>query len=199
MVTRSISTTAAALRVWPEPGKWTYDDYACLPADGYRYEVIGGELYLSTAPGTRHQRIAIALGSGMFEQAGSQQLGEVLAGPCDVLLAPGDVVQPDILFVAAARRDIVGPENVRGAPDLVVEILSPSDVEHDRERKHALYARHGVREYWIVDPVGRTIEVFALGASGFGAPGTAGPGQRARSAVLAGFEVAVDEVLPAGG
>jgi Uma2 family endonuclease len=199
MVMKAISTAAGALRVWPEPGAWTYEDYARLPDDGYRYEVIDGELYMSPAPSTLHQRILLQLVTQFHSFASRSGAGEVLMAPCDVLLAPGVVVQPDLLFIRADRRGIVEPNNVVGAPDLVVEILSPSDVEHDRERKHALYARHGVQEYWIVDPVGRTIEVYGLVGDGYGAPAAAGPGQRACSAVLAGFEVAVDEVLPAGG
>lgn len=199
MVVRAISTTAGALRAWPAPGRWTYDDYARLPDDGFRYEVIEGELYMSPAPRTVHQRVSRRLLVQLDAYATDTGTGEAFAAPCDVRLGRGTVVQPDLFFVTTERRGIVGELCVDGAPDLVVEILSPGDTDHDRVRKHALYAQHGVREYWIVDPPARTIDVFVLEGMVFAEALRARPGATVRSAVLTGFAVAVDAVLPPGG
>ena len=199
MVMKALSTTAGALRVWPEPGRWTYEEYARLPEDGYRYEVIEGDLLMSPAPATTHQRISRRLLVLLDAFAARTGAGEALAAPCDVVLARGTVVQPDLLFVATERRSIIGPLNVTAAPDLVVEIISPGDPEHDRVRKHELYARHGVREYWIVDPAARTIDVFALQGADYVLATHAGPGDVAQSVLLVGFSAAVDEVVPAVG
>lgn len=197
MVMRAISTTAGALRVWPAPATWTYEDYAQLPDDGYRYEVFEGDLLMSPAPTTDHQDAVIRLSTLLFLWVKATGAGRVLTAPCDVVFAPAVVVQPDILFVAADRTHLIGPQNIAGAPDLVVEIVSPSDPDYDRVRKHELYARHGVREYWIVDPVSRTIEVFVLGPDGYGPALRSGSGETARSNVLVGFAAAVDDVMPA--
>jgi len=94
----------------------------------------------------------------------------VLCAPLDVVLGEGEeseVVQPDIFFISKGREKIIAEEEIRGAPDLVVEIISPGTAERDRGYKKTLYARHGVREYWIVDPKGKTVEVYTLGAKGF--------------------------------
>jgi Uma2 family endonuclease len=198
MVMRAISTTAGAMRVWPAPGEWTYDDYARLPDDGYRYEVIEGEPFMSPSPSTIHQLVLARLHVVFHHAAAATHAGVLLFAPCDVVLGRRTVVQPDLLFVSAERRDIIGPKNVQGAPDLVVEILSPSDPDHDRIRKRELYARHGVREYWIVDPAERSIEVLILGEGGYATSSRARPGDAVASTVLAGLSVEVDEVMMSG-
>lgn len=177
---------------------WTIEDYAQLPDDGYRYELIEGDLYMSPAPTTVHQRTLRRLLVRLDAHAVASGAGETFVAPCDVLLPSGGVVQPDLLFVTTEQRDIVGPRNIAGAPNLVVEILSPGDLDHDRVRKHALYARNGVREYWIVDPAARTIDVFVLGTDGYDPAARSGPGDIARSLVLDDFTVAIDDVMPAG-
>src|SRR5262245_14900245 len=184
MVMRAISTTAGAMQVWPEPGRWTYDDYARLPDDGYRYELVEGELFMSPSLVPFHQRVLLRLAMALEQHVRETGAGEVLVAPCDVVLGPGTVVEPDILFVSAAREAIVGPKHVTEAPDLVVEILSPSDPDHDRVRKFALYAQHGVREYWIVDLAERTVDVFVLAAGAFALASRAGPNEWARSRLL---------------
>ena len=120
------------------------------------------------APTTRHQRISNNLNSLLRQQVKHYRLGEVLYAPVDVILGQGDareVVQPDLVFVAATRREIVKLHGIEGPPDLVAEILSPGTEEPDRGYKLKMYARHGVLEYWIVDPEMRTIDVYKLGAS----------------------------------
>ena len=143
----------------------TWDHVKQLPDDGNRYEAIGGELYVTPAPSVRHQRISKRLYSaleGIVEEPG---LGEVLFAPLGVRFpATGEGVQPDLLFVSNERREIVAPDELKGAPDLVVEILSPTTAGRDTDLKRLLYERQGVAEYWIVDPDARTVDVWRFGS-----------------------------------
>ena len=145
---------------------YTYDDYRTLPEDmSRRYELLHGELYMVPAPTTLHQRILRRLLVVFDRHVAAHRLGEVLLSPVDVILGQGDareVAQPDLVFIAQARRDIVKLHAIEGAPDLAIEILSPGTEERDRGYKRTLYARHGVKEYWIVDPQTRTVEVHAM-------------------------------------
>jgi Uma2 family endonuclease len=140
----------------------TYSDYAALPDDGRRYELHQGELSVTPAPGVRHQRVIIPLGSRLYEHVRARGLGEVLVAPTDCILSNVTVVQPDILYVATDRQAITSERGIEGAPTLVVEVLSPSTARLDRGRKMTLYAEHGVPYYWIVDPETRSIEAFEL-------------------------------------
>ena len=113
-----------------------------------------------------------------------------------MVLSKTDVVQPDLLFVSDERAHLLlGGDNVLGAPDLVVEILSPATAGRDRTLKRALYARHGVKEYWLVDPDARTVTVLGLGAGDFEVVGTYGQGQTMSSPTLSGFSAGLDEFL----
>ena len=139
----------------------TWEDVLRMPDDGNRYEFIGGRLYVTPAPVTRHQRVLARLWSALFRILVDSGLGEVLSAPLLVEFpGTGDRVQPDLLFVSHERRAIIGEKQVTGAPDLVVEILSPSTAHRDRGIKLDLYARHGVREYWIADPVEDVVDVW---------------------------------------
>lgn len=189
--------TASQGRPWPpEQGQWTYEDWLRLPDDGFRYEVLNGVLYMTPPPRIRHQSVShnleLALGNFVKEHG----RGIVLSAPCGVRL-PGQPVpvQPDILFVQAERRDILGEEYIEGAPDLVVEILSPSNWLYDRTEKFRAYQKARVPEYWIVDYRARTIEVFVLEEGTYALLSKSGAGEVARSKALAGFEVAVDSVF----
>jgi Uma2 family endonuclease len=105
-------------------------------------------------------------------------------------------VQPDLVFVAAERMDIVTQRAIEGVPDMTVEVLSPSNWLDDRRTKFALYAEIGVREYWIVDPDERTVEVFALQAGRYGLVDRFGVGDTLHSDLLAGFEMDVEDIFP---
>ena len=131
--------------------KLTYEDYALIPEDGQRHEIIDGEHYVSPAPTLSHQRLAfrLTLRVGGFVEA--NHLGLFFFAPADVLLSAHDVVQPDLLFVSKERAEIVGLENIKGAPDLVIEILSKSTLRLDKGPKLKAYERWGVREYWMFD------------------------------------------------
>ena len=174
--------------------KLTYADYL-KTADDERYELLNGELVMPPAALPGHQMISMALASRLYLYVDEKGLGTVVAAPTDVVLSDTDVVQPDVLFVSSQRSQIVTRENVRGAPDLVVEILSPATEERDRTVKLDLYAQHGVKEYWIVDPDAKTISVLLRGEGGFRVVGVYGEGETLRSPTLAGFNVALDEVF----
>ena len=156
----------------PGPGKWTYEDYARLPEDGNRYEVLDGELYVSPSPRTRHQAVSRNLVSLLHVYVSQHGLGEVYSAPIDVIFAPRMVAVPDIVFVAATRKSIITGRAIEGAPDLSVEILSPSSVRQDRVVKAVLYARHGVRHYWIADPEACSLETFVLAGQRYRSTGT---------------------------
>ena len=147
--------------------RFTYEDYKHLPeSETKRYELLDGELIMVPAPSIGHQRVSrnmlLLLGAYLREHP----RGEILDAPCDVRLGE-DVVQPDVIYITNERRTIIKEEAVEGAPDVVIEILSPVTAGRDRTYKRTLYARHGVREYWLVDPEERTIEVLQLTEAGF--------------------------------
>lgn len=144
-----------------EKRRYTYEDYLKTP-DGERYELIGGKLIMTPAPVIKHQKISIRIGSALEKFVRENNLGEVFAAPCDVYLDEGNVVQPDILFVSKEREGIITERNVQGAPDLVIEIISDWSVYRDMVQKKRLYARYGVKEYWIALPEESSIEVYLL-------------------------------------
>lgn len=140
--------------------KLTYEDLANTPEDGKRYEIIDGKLYVSPAPRVRHQVVVGELHANLYNFLKGHPVGRVYLGPCDVLLSLHDVVEPDLLFVARGHEEILTELNLQGPPDLVVEVLSPSNRRHDEVRKWRLYERSGVREYWIVDAAKGRIRIF---------------------------------------
>jgi Uma2 family endonuclease len=174
--------------------KFTYEDYRNAPEDK-RYELLDGDLVMTPAPGERHQSVSALLTSRLFQFVTENRLGRVYAAPFDVVLSNTDVVQPDLLFVSNERADVVTAANVQGAPDLVVEILSPSSVERDRTLKRRLYARHGVSEYWIVDTDARTATVLLLQDGEFEAAATYGEGETLISPMLPGLALNVVELF----
>ena len=141
----------------------TYSDYAAIPDDGRRYELIDGELILTPAPGTRHQWVVLRLAEILSRHSRERSSGIVLVSPLDVILCDSTTVQPDIVYLDESRRGMMRTRGIDGSPTLVVEALSPERPDHDRRKKKKLYARHRVPHYWIVDPIGRTIEGFLLG------------------------------------
>jgi Uma2 family endonuclease len=146
----------------PPQGRWTYADYAALPDDGNRYEIIDGVLFMTPAPGTGHQSVSNLIATLLTIHVQFAGLGRVFAAPIDVELAPGSVVQPDVLVVLNANLGSITPSRIVGAPDLIVEIASPSTAGYDRREKQDAYAQAGVREYWIVDPSAQTVELLTL-------------------------------------
>ena len=174
----------------PESLRFTYEDYLLTP-DDRRYELVDGDLFLTPAPTPTHQQIAGELFARLREFVEAQRLGRVVIAPCDVVLSHYDVVQPDVFFIRSERLSIIGEKNIQGAPDLVIEVLSPSTEERDREMKAKLYARNGVRELWIVDPAAKTIELYAGSGAAFGRVALFTVADTVRSAVLPGLEISL--------
>ena len=138
--------------------KLSYADYAAIPEDGKRYEVLDGGLLVTPAPSPMHQRVSFRLQRQLADFFHARALGEVFAAPIDVILSDHDVLQPDL--VVAMRRDQVSKRGIEGTPELVVEILSPSTGKRDRAVKSHRYAALGVRHFWLVDPDLRRIECY---------------------------------------
>ncbi|HYK02023.1 MAG TPA: Uma2 family endonuclease [Thermoanaerobaculia bacterium] len=140
--------------------KLTYEDFLLLPDDGRRHEILDGEHYVNPSPNTKHQmasmRLVLAFGDFVYEHS----LGQIFHAPYDVVLSGNDILEPDLIFVSAARRAIITDANIQGAPDLVVEILSPNNRGYDERVKYQTYERFGVGEYWIVDPEAETVTVY---------------------------------------
>ena|SRR5688572_11120383 len=186
-------------RYWPPPqGEWTYEDYTRLPDNGMCYEVIQGELYMSPAPTPKHQSIIAALYGYLWDYLKNQPIGKVFFAPIDVKLPDlATPVQPDLLFIAQERLSIVKEKFIEGVPDLIMEVISPTNPEHDRKTKFGAYALAGVREYWIVDPEARTIEINVLRGQAYAPLGSFGADEQTRSEVLPDFSVRLSDVCPA--
>ncbi len=176
----------------------TYQDYLNIPDDD-RCELIDGEFILVSAPNTGHQTVEIRLGSRMYFFAEEDNdLGRVFVAPFEVLLTDPEginIVQPDIIFVSRERENIITRANIQGVPDLIVEILSPSTGRLDRTTKRDLYARHGVKEYWIADPEAQTVVVMLLKDGAFETVGEYGIEDILTSPTLEGFSVDLDRIF----
>lgn len=146
----------------PHSKIWTYQDYLLIPEDGHRYEVIWGELVVAPSPLAIHQWVLGRLFSLLDAHVQAHGLGRVYPAPLDVVLAPKNVYQPDILYVSKKRLRIVTDTHVAGAPGLVVEVISPSTAALDRGEKLDGYAASGVPHYWIVSPRAHTLEEYRL-------------------------------------
>ena len=172
----------------------TYQDYADLEGDE-RYELLDGELMLVVSPNEDHQTVSLRLASRMLSFVEDNDLGRVFHAPYDVLFTDTDVVQPNLLFVSKERYHIRTPANIQGAPDLAVEILSPSSSRRDWHDKRELYTRHGVREYWIIDPTNRIVSVLQLRDGVLEIEQTCTEGDTAESLVLEGFSISLGELF----
>ena len=176
--------------------KFTVADYLTTPEDK-RYQLLDGDMILAPAPTNQHQAISLQLVVALYQFVQEHDLGAVCYAPSDVVLSNYDVFQPDILFVSNERRGIFTEANIQGAPDLVVEILSPSTEQYDRGYKQTLYGRHGVREYWIVDPAAATVEVLVEGDEGLMLTATYGLADTLVSPLLPGLTVDLAQVFAA--
>ena len=152
------------------PGlKLTYDDFLLFPDDGKRHELIDGEHYVTPAPNLRHQRISGNLFSLINSWLDEHPVGGVWYAPLDVVFSNIDIVEPDLLYLSNKRMAAVGtPQNLRGAPEIAIEIGSPSTRSRDETIKRRLYERSGVDEYWIVDPETEVVRVYRRAKKGFG-------------------------------
>jgi len=140
--------------------RWSYEDLLRLPEDGKRHELIDGEHFVSPAPTPRHQAVSFNLIRLLGNFVHATKCGRLYHAPLDVVLSPHSVVEPDLLFISAGREHVIGERCLSAAPDLAVEILSPSSRRIDAVLKRHLYEKHGVAEYWIVDPEAAAVEVL---------------------------------------
>lgn len=176
--------------------KLTYQDLLAMPEDGQRHELIDGVHFVSAAPRPRHQLVLTRLLFRIEGYLRERPLGVVLAGPADLVFTEHDVVEPDLLFVSRARREILTEINLSGgAPELVVEILSPSTRRRDLVLKHRLYERWGVDEYWIVDPQRESVQVFRRRADRYRLAAEHGTGGRLTTPIFPGLEIPLEEIF----
>jgi Uma2 family endonuclease len=145
----------------------TYEDYACLPADGKRHEVLEGELIMNPAPNLSHQGVSRNLEFILLQHIKEKESGFLYYAPVDVILDDHTIVQPDLVFIAKERSSILGSRGVEGPPDLVIEIHSSSTMRTDRVSKFQIYARFGIEWYWMLDPQARVMEEYARSPEGY--------------------------------
>lgn len=174
--------------------RYTYKDYCRLP-EGSPYQLIGGELVMTPSPTPYHQMVSMKLVVQMAGLVLEKALGIVLHAPVDVYLAETETYQPDILFIAHERLAIIEETRINGAPDLVVEILSPSTGYYDLRSKFKVYEKCGVREYWIVDPQNKSVQVFCLREGKFALDQEVEQQGMVKSRVIAGLEVQVESLF----
>lgn len=173
---------------------YTYEDYRKLP-EGAPYQLIGGMLIMTPAPSTYHQIISMKLEVKLASFVMERDLGLVLDAPLDVYFEESETYQPDLVFIARERLSIIKPDKINGAPDMVVEILSPATAYYDLRRKFKIYEKHGVREYWVIDPEEQSVEIFALQDGRFTLEQKAEKQGTVSSTVVEGFTLPVESIF----
>lgn len=172
----------------PSKEKKTYADYAALD-EGAPYQLIDGELVMSPAPTVYHQMVVWELGTTLRLFVNQRDLGLVVGAPVDVYFSETETYQPDLIYISKERLNIITEQKVVGAPDLVVEVLSPATGYYDLTKKRRVYQSYGVKEYWIVDPAAKTVEVFTNLGDAFEGIENTSPQTFVASRLLDGFEV----------
>ena len=173
----------------------TYAQFALLPEDRKRHELMDGELFVTPAPTPKHQDIAGKLYARLLAFVETNALGKVYIAPVDVVFDDHTVLEPDLLFISQARRGIVGEDAIHGAPELVVEVVSPSTFYHDLRRKMTADSQFGVQEYWIVDPEKQTVELYGRGAEELQLTRRFSSEETLESSLLPGFRLAVNSIF----
>lgn len=175
--------------------KFTYEDYLLLPEDGKQYEIIEGELFMTPAPITNHQKVLFELGKKIDNFVLKNHLGIVIIAPCDVLFSKTNIMQPDLIFVSKENRAIITEKNIQGAPDLLVEITSPNTKDKDLVLKKKLYAKFGVKEYWIVFMKEEKVEIWRLEENAFNLDDVFERHDTLKSPLLKGLEILLLDVF----
>lgn len=174
----------------PPSGQWTYEDYLTLPDDGRRYEIIDGVLYVTNAPDYDHQSAVAEILGELRQFVKANGLGRVLTAPFEIHLSERSrPVQPDVFFIRTDKLPPAGTKFFEGAPDLVVEVLSPSSVRTDQVIKFNAYEQAGVAEYWIANPKARTLQVHTLSGGEYALVGEFAGDEVIRSVVLEGLAI----------
>lgn len=140
----------------------TYQDYVLIPEDGQRHEIIEGVHHVNPAPSTYHQTVSRRLQFILYQKIELEKRGVVFNAPVDLQLGATNILQPDIVVILEDRTQMITPTKIKGVPDMVVEILSPSSVNNDTQLKRAVYEKAGVKEYWIVDPFEHEVDWLVL-------------------------------------
>lgn len=175
--------------------RWTYDELlGAMPESNALIELWNGEIVMSPSPSFFHQKLIVRFHHQLSAWVTTHNLGETCLAPIDMILTQSNVAQPDVLFIAKDRLSII-QDRVRGAADLVAEIISPTSRQRDRIEKRDLYEQHGIKEYWMIDPDAQTAEVLTLENGEYRLAGRWRPGETARSVLLAGFEVPVNTLF----
>ena len=175
--------------------KLTFEQFRQLPDDGKRYELVRGEVHLTPSPTTKHQLVLQRLFASLDSYLSKNPLGRMLIAPLDVRLGADTALQPDMLYVANAHVAIIQEDYVHGAPDLVVEILSPSTAAHDRATKLHLYAEAGVGEMWFIDPQAKTVEILKLQGNKYLVEAALAGRQALTSASFPGWELPLPDLF----
>ncbi len=175
--------------------KLTYDQFRQLPDDGKRYELIHGEVHVTPSPSTKHQFVLWNLSTSLGTHTIKNHLGRVAFAPLDVRLSEDTALQPDLIFVPNARAEIIQENFIAGAPDLVVEILSPSTAAHDRATKLTLYAGAGVPEVWLIDPQAKIVDVLKLQGNKYLVDSTLAGDQILTSSRFPGWALSLNELF----
>lgn len=165
----------------PSSRRWTYADYCRIPADRKRHQIVDGRHFVSPAPSLRHQEVALRLAMELVRAVEDRRRGRVFVAPVDVHLAPGTIVQPDLVVLSTRHTSRIGQKKITGAPDLLVEILSPSHRTFDTVLKRERYERAGVRELWLVDPDADSLVQLVLRRGRYVEVATDGPIVRLRA------------------
>ncbi|MFQ3607264.1 MAG: Uma2 family endonuclease [Chloroherpetonaceae bacterium] len=177
-----------------EKQKATYDDYALLP-EGAKYQLIDGEIIEMPTPIVAHQNAVLNLGAILREIVMKKKLGRILIAPMDVFLDPYNTFQPDVMFISNERLSIIGTDIVRGAPDLVVEVLSPSTAYYDLRKKMPIYFKYGVKECWIIDVSERAVERYALNDGEPARLSKSTKSERITTPILPDLNLSVEEIF----
>lgn len=194
----TVEDIEAIIAQFPKDKKWTFSDYQkYLPENVLiPVEIINNQIYVMAAPNYNHQRISNRLSSRMTFYVEDNHLGEILVSLIDVKLNENNSVQPDILFIAVTRYEIISKNYIEGAPDMVVEIWSPGNSQKERENKHQLYESKGITEYWQIEPKQKEVWVETLEENGkyeiFSQAKETGTVQ---SKVLEGFEMDLQKLF----
>lgn len=149
----------------PGRKRFSYKDYVKLPDDGKRYEILNGDLKMSPLPITYHQEVVSNVFYELIFFIKKEESGRIFIAPYDVVLDEFNIVQPDIIYVSKENNNIITEKNIKGSPDLVIEILSPSSAYVDLVEKKEIYEKFKISEYWIIDPQKQWLEIFSLKGS----------------------------------
>ena len=175
--------------------KLSFEQFRELPIDGKRYELVREEVHVTPATTTRHQAVLQNLSVNLTSHVIKNRLGEVWTAPLDVRLSVDTALQPDLIFISNARARIIQENWIEGAPDLAVEVLSPSTAAYDRSTKLPIYAEAGVAEVWLIDSQAKTVQVLRLHGKKYFVEATLAGGQVLTSTLFPGWQLPLTDLF----